>query len=274
MADVHQQPDAVTFLDRAEAWLQGRPDLTHNLILSIAHQLSGNGHFEPPFYLATVESNDRLCGCAVRAAPDGIFMTALPVDAVAQIVDQTRRLYSALPEVIGPESVATAFAELWSGQRWTLHERSCCYRLRSVNASLQPSPGSMRQGTTEDLTWLRDWARDYSAETGTRVDLQRFYSLMVERGLLYVWDDDGPRCVVTTSKLTPSGAEISSLYIPKHFRHNGYATAAVAAASQRVLDSGRQFCFISADEQAVGTQRIYRRVGYEPIDSMVVIHLD
>jgi hypothetical protein len=45
--EVYQQPNAVAFLDRAEAWLQ-KPDAIHNVILSIAHQLKGDSHFEPP----------------------------------------------------------------------------------------------------------------------------------------------------------------------------------------------------------------------------------
>ena len=245
-----------------------------NIILSIAHQLRGRNHFEPPFYLATVESDTNLLGCAVRARPDGIFLSALPVDSVRQIVVQVRGLYSALPEVIGPELIATEFAMRWSGQDWELHERSCCYELTAVDGGLRLSPGILRAGDESDLVWLRDWASDYERETGTRVDLDRFYSLMIERGLLYIWDDSGPRCVVTTSKLTPTGAEISSLYTPPSFRRNGYATSAVAAASRRVLDSGRRYCFISANDQADSTKRIYERIGYKSIDPMVVIHLN
>ncbi|HSG67046.1 MAG TPA: GNAT family N-acetyltransferase [Gammaproteobacteria bacterium] len=273
MAEVHRQSDAVAFLDRAEAWLQ-EPDPSRNMILAIAYQLEGDSHFEPPFYLATVESAGEVCGCALRAGPDGMFLTALPVDSIPRIVDQARELYATLPEVIGPEVVASAFAQQWSGQRWRMHLRSRCYRLGSVDAPRRSSPGSLRKGTMQDLSWLRDWAREYARETGTRVDLERFFDSMLKRGLLDVWEDDGPRCVVTTSKLTPDGAWISSLYTPPAFRRNGYATAAVAAASRRILDSGRQFCFVGADEDAASTRGIYERIGYEPIGVVVVIHLD
>jgi hypothetical protein len=273
MTEVHQHADAVAFLDHAETWLR-QPDAIHNLILSIAYQLRGESHFEPPFYLATVESDDGLCGCALRAGPDGMFLTDLPLDAVPRIADQAGALYTALPEVIGPEDVATAFAKRWSGQNWKLHVRSRCYRLGSLNTSLCSSPGSLRKGTAEDFAWLRQWAREYAKESGTRVDLVRFFGLMLARGLLHIWDDDGPRSVITTSKLTPNGAEISSLYTPSRFRRRGYATSAVAAASQLILDSGRRFCTVGADENSPSTRALYERVGYEPISTLLVIHLD
>jgi GNAT superfamily N-acetyltransferase len=141
-----------------------------------------------------------------------------------------------------------------------------------VEPSHRPA-GSLRKGLASDLPLLREWAPDYARESGTKLDMQMYFERMIERELLFLWDDNGARCVTTTSKLTPNGAEISSLYTPPRFRNNGYATAAIAAASQRILDSGRTFCMIAADERAAKTNRIYRSVGYEPIGEIVVVHL-
>ena len=178
-----------------------------------------------------------------------------------------------MPEVTGPESVATVFAEQWAGNEWRLHTRSCCYLTTSVVFPTRPASGALRNGVHSDLPVLHAWAPEYAAESGTLVDLRLFFERMLERELLYIWDDDGPRSVVTTSKLTPNGAEVSALYTPTEFLRKGYATSAVAAASQQILDSGRRFCIIGADKNALGTNRMYRSVGYEPIGEIVVIHL-
>jgi len=272
MIEVKPQPNATVFLDRANTWLREN-EPSHRCILSIARLLQGDSHFEPPFYLATVEANDRTCGCALRAAPDGLYLTNLPPEALPAIVEQLRTLYETLPEVTGPEPIVTAFAERWSPENWKLHVRCLCYRIRSVVEPARPPAGSLRKGLASDLPLLRDWAPDYAHASGTKLDMRLYFERMLKRELLYLWDDHGARCVTTTSKLTPNGAEISSLYTPPRFRNSGYATATVAAASQRILDSGRTFCMIAADERASSTNRIYRRVGYEHIGELVVIHL-
>ncbi|HEX9877780.1 MAG TPA: GNAT family N-acetyltransferase [Gammaproteobacteria bacterium] len=272
MIEVNPQPSATVFLDRAETWLQEN-EPTHRAILSVARLLQGESHFEPPFYLATVKADDRVCGCALRAAPDGLYLTDLPQEAMSTIIEQLRGLYSTLPEVTGPEPIATAFAERWNSREWRLHIRCLCYRVKSVVEPSHRAKGSLRKGLASDLSLLHEWAPEYARESDARLDMQLFFERMIKRGLLYLWDDNGARCVVTTSKLTPNGAEISSVYTPPRFRRKGYATAAVAAASRCVLDSGRKYCMIAADERASETNRLYRNIGYEQVGELVVIHL-
>jgi predicted GNAT family acetyltransferase len=44
----------------------------------------------------------------------------------------------------------------------------------------------------------------------------------------------------------------------------GYASAVVAALSQRELDAGREWCSLLADAANPTTNHIYAEIGYEP----------
>lgn len=272
MLHVCQHREASSFLDRAEAWLCSN-EAEHNILLSVAYLLAANsGHFRPPFYFATVEDERGVRGCAICPPPDGLYLTPMPRAAVASIVEQLADSHGEIPEVIGPEDVATEFARCWQPQSWTLHSRMWRYTLRRALPARKPAPGALRHAVPAESELLDRWASVYAQEVGTKVDVRAFFRRMVEGRSLYVWDDDGPRCAVTVSGLTKNGARISSVYTPADFRRRGYAENAVAAVCRLILDGGRRFCVITADVDDPGPNIIYRRLGFERHEPFAQIH--
>ena len=59
---------------------------------------------------------------------------------------------------------------------------------------------------------------------------------------------------------------LSAVYTPLGQRGHGYASAAVAAACQRVLDGGGTACVLYADTANPTSNAIYRRIGFEPVE--------
>jgi hypothetical protein len=53
------------------------------------------------------------------------------------------------------------------------------------------------------------------------------------------------------------------VYTPPRFRRRGYASALVAELSRRLLDDGRDYCFLYTDLANPTSNRIYMDVGYE-----------
>ncbi len=274
MLDVHQHSHAQSFLDQSETWLLQK-EVEHNIVLAISYLLTGDNHFQKPVYLATVQEGADVCGCIVCPPPDGLYLTELPIEAIPEITQQLQTKYQTLTQVFGPEKVATTFAKNWKRQKWKMHSRQRWWSLRKVNSPKTVATGSLRKAGNEDIPLVSEWASAYAREVDTKVDaVMVLFQRMVRRGLLHLWDDDGPRCVITASGLTPTAARISSLYTPPEYRGNGYAANAVASVSQHILNTGRHLCVALTDVNELGPTAIFQSVGYKPGEEFVMIHLD
>ena len=71
--------------------------------------------------------------------------------------------------------------------------------------------------------------------------------------------------MVAEANKTPNSVSFSGVYTPDEFRNRGYASNAVAGATQLALDRGRKFCALFADRELATPMRIYRSVGYRPL---------
>ena len=58
---------------------------------------------------------------------------------------------------------------------------------------------------------------------------------------------------------------VGPVYTPPAERRRGYAGALVAALSQQLLDTGREFCFLFTDQANPTSNHIYQQIGYAPV---------
>lgn len=272
----HRHPDARAFMERAEDWLL-RSEAEHNLLLGIAYQLrDGESRYEDPIYLATVEDEENVVGCALRTPPYQIALTELPLDTVEMLVRDVAGVYRSLPGVGGPEPQATRFAEEWSartGGAWTVRFRMCIHVLEKVAFPTCPPTGSLRLAQAADKGLIREWGANFAHETGTGPTLAGLGERLVDQQCLYIWDDNGPRSMLATVRATPGGATVNYVYTPRNWRGQGYATIAVASLSQLLLDCGRRFCSLYTNLANPISNAIYARIGYKPIRDTVEINL-
>ena len=63
---------------------------------------------------------------------------------------------------------------------------------------------------------------------------------------------------------TPWSSAVSLVYTPPALRGNGFASATVAALSQRELDAGMRWCSLFTDLANPTSNHIYAEVGYRP----------
>ncbi|MDP8927425.1 MAG: GNAT family N-acetyltransferase, partial [Actinomycetota bacterium] len=73
---------------------------------------------------------------------------------------------------------------------------------------------------------------------------------------------------------TPNGIRVGPVYTPPDLRNRGYASALVASLTQRELDAGRSFCFLYTDLANSTSNKIYQRIGYEPVTDISVYLFD
>jgi predicted GNAT family acetyltransferase len=96
-------------------------------------------------------------------------------------------------------------------------------------------------------------------------DSEALVAERLRRGRLYVWDDDGPRTMAAWAGKTPHGVRVNFVYTPPESRGQGYASACVAALSQRLLDEGNDFCCLYTDLSNPISNSIYQKIGYRPV---------
>ena len=272
----HESADA--FLEKAGAWMI-EAEAEHNLLFGVTAQLREGDHgYEPPIYLATIEAQGRVEGCAFRTPPFKLGLTRVPPEALPALVDDVAGVYETLPAVFGPPPVAERFATLWSERSGTPASVGTRLRIFSLERVVPPAravPGELRVAELADLPLLRRWAKAFERDASVFLGKSKaLITRLVSRGAVYLWCDDEIRCMVAAMAPTPNGVRIGFVYTPDELRGRGYATACTAAASRRLLDAGRRFCFLYADLANPASNAIYQGIGYEPVCDVVDYDLE
>jgi uncharacterized protein len=280
--DLLRYPDAREFLARAERYLLEH-EAEHNLILGLCAGLLHGEWAEHPPYLAVVEDSqgDRQGGspevvlAAVRTPPHNLVLSRCSApQALDLVLSDLASSLETLGGVNGPSDVARAFAERWraaTGGRIDLQMAQRIYQLDRVTPAAR-GEGQLRRIRADDRDLVVGWREDFQrvALGGTREEAERSFDAYLQaapevRGL-FLWEVDGrPVSMGGYAGMTPHGVRIGAVYTPPPLRRRGYASAAVAALSQRLLDSGRRFCFLYTDLANPTSNHIYQEVGYLPV---------
>lgn len=267
---------AIDFYERAETFLVAH-EAHHNLILGLCATLIHDPwRYEQPPYLATVEEQGRVVAAALMTPPHRLTLSqmssATPLTLIAE--DVYRQGY-VLPGVFGPADISMRFATLWqrlSGQRYRRGMRQRVYHLERVTP-VEGVPGQLKRATEADRPLLVAWFAAFSQEVGEAHDT-RATERSVDARLkgsasgLYLWHDRQPVSLAGYGGPTPHGIRVGPVYTPPEHRQKGYASACVAALSQRLLDEGRAYCFLFTDLANPTSNHIYQAIGYKPVCDM------
>lgn len=263
------------FLGHVGSFLQSR-EAEHNLIYGICSQVEADPEqYEAPPYLAAVVHGGRVVGAAIRTPPWRLVLSLMDhPGAVHQLAADLAG--ERLPGVVGPADAAGHFAEAWREAtgvvaRLTAHERA--FQLREVIPP-RPASGSMARARLGDRALVSAWARAFHEEAldgGPPQDFDQLADRWV-KGLgrtAWLWFDGGrPVSLTGVGGLTPRGIRIGPVYTPPELRGRGYASNLVAGVSQLQLDAGREFVFLFTDLANPTANRIYRAIGYEPVNDV------
>jgi predicted GNAT family acetyltransferase len=250
------------------------------LILGVALRLQDGHTFggEPPF-LACAEDAGEVVTISARTPPHNLLIREEREDdtALELIVARLHGDGIKLPGVHGMRAAAARFADVWSGKAGVRSEiamEQCLYRLTEVTVPTG-APGSFRAADPEDRDLLVAWVCAFVTEAvggAPRQDPVGLVERLTRAAALGVWDDDGAVSMAAVSRPTPNGISISLVYTPPEKRGRGYASACVAALSERQLDSGKRFCTLFADLANPTSNALYQRIGYRPLAGFVEIH--
>jgi GNAT superfamily N-acetyltransferase len=248
----HHSTDARTYLDRVGGFLRRRP-VEHSVWL-------------------WVEDDDEVVATAQHTPPHGAYLSTGPAGAMQVLA---RTLWLMRPSLGGVAGLGTApqeFAAEWSrlgGPGATPTMQLGVYAADSVIIPTGVA-GGLRQAIDADAVLLRQWVDRFVAEAGVTPVAQDQIGPRIDAGLLFVWEVEG--VVVSMAAVTAAQGGVSRVqyvYTPPEIRNQGYASACVAALTERELTTAGGTCMLYTDLANPTSNGIYLAVGYRRLGDAV-----
>lgn len=232
----------------------------YNLELAVLGRVvRGEAGPEEPLLLS-VHDGDTLVGAALRTPPWNLLIPAVPTEAMPALAAEAGEVNGVLGAVEGTEAYAAA-----DGRPWRVTRSQGVFRLDTL-VEPRPAPGALRAADPDtDGDVAHAWMVAFCTEVGLPVMEAGDVLDRAREGRLWLWDDEGPACLVGIGGYTPNGARVGPVYTPPELRGRGYASAATAALTRRLLDGGCAYTFLYTDLANPTSNKIYRAIGYEHV---------
>lgn len=248
-------------------------EANNQLLLGLLGGLRQDGwlrlYSQPPVMGAVRDSRGSIVCVTLRTPPHVILVSEGSDEAIDLLASWHAEKNIDAPGVMGSTQQACRFAAEWSRVTGRSHRKRIeliAHELIAVSPC-QVS-GHMRTGELADRDVLIEWTSGFIQETGIchAAPAAQSVDFRLKRNDIVVWVDGGePRAMLQIGGETPNGKRIGGVYTPSHYRRRGYASALVAGASQKVLDSGKSRSFLFTDAANPTSNHIYRQIGYRPV---------
>jgi uncharacterized protein len=270
--DLIAHADVQSFLEAANPVLL-RDEAGHNLIYGICATLIEAPDAFPDFSLWTVAADGEPLLALLMTRPYNIVVgrPAEPA-AVPFAAKALREAGVVLPGVTGALPEADVFADEWERLTRATRRLRMAQGVYALRAVREPGPveGLMRLAAAEDRDVLVEWFDSFVAESVPADAPHQDGEAAVDRRLaasskggFALWEDGETVSMSGFGGETPHGIRIGPVYTPPRFRRRGYASALVAGLSTRLLEEGRDCCFLYTDLGNPTSNRIYVDIGYE-----------
>jgi predicted GNAT family acetyltransferase len=229
-----------------------RNEPENNLPIGILASIRTGQYQDPPPYLALATRDGEVAAAVVRTPPHRALVSFTPGGLApdvltALVADLVRRYGDGLAGVTADTVIARAFAREVNRATGLEVRRANEMRIYALNAVTDRSRprGTLRRITEEDRDRATRWLRSFSADVHEPVHAadeieHRMNEYLTanpdHRGLLLFEHDGRPVSMVGYGGPTPSGIRIGSVYTPVEHRRRGFASAAVAELSRRLID--------------------------------------
>jgi GNAT superfamily N-acetyltransferase len=277
MLRIERLSSARDFLAAMQGFLADR-ELTCGLKLGLSSLLTEEPDACPSAWFAVIRCLGEIRGCALQTPPRNLVISDLEHDAAEALAEFLARSEVQFPAVHGPAQGAQAFAGAWTRRLGVKSRPELDLRLFSLKqVKLRPRvPGLMRRARLRDHALVIRWFRAFHREAIPRdpVDPVSIARRALDAGRVFLWDHGGPVCMAAVGRELATSASIGPVFTPPDCRSFGYATALVANLSQYVLDAGKRYACLFTDLANPVSNRIYPRIGYEPISDYSDIAFD
>jgi uncharacterized protein len=253
------------FCDRTQTFLL-QHEAEHNLLLAIQQTLVQQPSEERPPYLGWCEVNGAVQGVAVHQPRRNVVLSQMSAGAARLFAKDIVKAECHPPGVAGLTTEVAAFVDVWQSltqQPISLAMEMYIHQLMQVQP-VSRARGQLRVARGCDRALVLDWSRAFDCEAFGQVQpwTEEVIDRQIQKSNIYLWQAHQPVSMAIGRGSTPGGGRIGPVYTPPEFRCQGYATACVAALSQRLLNQGYRSCFLFTDKTNPTSNHIYQTIGY------------
>ncbi len=252
-------------LEHANEYLVGDP-VELNVIWSILEQRADSGM---PGRYWLVESDGRVAGIVLESPPSHpAAISPLGAAHASALAEEISVEGHRLSGVAGEASSAAHFAGCWTEKVRTAAIVQDAQRLYVLGSLVQPDGvlGHLRRAERSEQGLVLEWWTEFQVETGSpRFDLSMAVDSALTAGRVFVWDDDGPRCLARATEPLGGISRIGAVYTPPRDRRHGYGAACVGSLSAWVRSEEGANSILYAQLSNPGSNAIYRRLGFEAV---------
>jgi RimJ/RimL family protein N-acetyltransferase len=219
-----------------------------------------------------------VAGAFMHTPPFPVVLTEVAVAAAAELAAVTMA-GRPLAGVNAHPEVAAAFAGGWrdrnQGGQADVHRRQRLYRLAELVWPDPPPDGTARIARDGDAPLTAGWFAAFADEVddlGKGEDQSAAAREKISHDAVMLWEDGGRPVSIACNTVQVSGmVRIGPVYTPPQARGRGYASAATAALSRRLLEAGAEEVVLFTDLANPVSNSIYQRIGYRPVEDRVVL---
>lgn len=266
---VQRYTDARAFNDRIAPALEPA-ERENNLLLGAARRLTRSP--DEADFMASVEAGGTIICAALVVPPFNLLISPAPAAVLETLARQLQAWRIAIPGVMALAPVSVAFAALWQRLQRCGAERGKDLQLLALGAAPDATAalGKLRAAAATDIPLLTAWGGEFFSEVGLPSADRDLFVARLDEAIttegLWLWESDGrPVSMLGYSETTVRAVRIGPVYTPRTCRGRGFASAAVAELSRRLLVSGRSWCLLFADVENPTSTALYRRLGYEDV---------
>ncbi|MCW2754952.1 MAG: GCN5-related N-acetyltransferase [Marmoricola sp.] len=283
-------PSPTDFLAAAGDLLAARP-VESTVVASVAGRMMRDGTGGIPaeagiasWWLVVRDQAGEVVGAAMRTAPFPPFppyLLAMPIEAARDLALVLHGRSEPVSTVNGAVPAVQVFADTYAAATGGMVRRAEQMRLEELGQLVPPArpAGRLRVAVAEDQDLVHRWfvafSVDAAAQAGRHdphpppIETHDSVGHRIDAGDIWIWEDeDGAPVHVTGYNPTSFGvARVGPVYTPAEHRGHGYAAAAVAEISRRLLDEGARVCLFTDSENAT-SNGVYERLGYRPLVDM------
>ena len=258
------------YRDRVLPFLR-RNEAQNCLGLGIVDTLVSRPETYPKAYLWTVNDGGQIVGASWMTPPHPIGLSEMPEQALNLLVEEAAHISDRPKSIVGPKTQSDLFARKWTDRHRLTIKSTMEQRIYQITEVKMPFSvlGQMRVVDEGDHVLLEEWSIAFIRDCGlsdSTDTASEYAARAIKSKSRYLWTLDGkPVSMAGASGSTPSGIRINWVYTPTELRGHGYASAVVAALSQKMLSEGRRFCFLYTDLANPTSNSIYQKLGYLPV---------